>query len=202
MYLVRGNFGVLAPVAGVIGAKIVLDLAFHLWSVYLYRRWIGHSSESEHGAGLHGCADRAVHLSDPAPHGCSLGLVDFPDGARYVGRQTRVGLVDADGARRGRTSASGVDITHPPLAFVSQPREHSRAEDKVLLNLLTRLTARLGNHRRFRIKRDPGGSLSLHSRWTPDAVTRPISRTRTPRREARPSIPFGHNSRPDAVGTL
>jgi hypothetical protein len=40
-YIVTGRFAVAFPVAGVIGAQIVLDFPFHLWSVHLYRRWVG-----------------------------------------------------------------------------------------------------------------------------------------------------------------
>ena len=40
-YLVTGRVSILAPVAGVIAAKIAIDLAFHLWSLHLYRRWVG-----------------------------------------------------------------------------------------------------------------------------------------------------------------
>jgi cellulose synthase/poly-beta-1,6-N-acetylglucosamine synthase-like glycosyltransferase len=38
-YLATGNVVTLIPVAGIISGKIVLDLAFHLWSVHLYKRW-------------------------------------------------------------------------------------------------------------------------------------------------------------------
>lgn len=38
-FLITGSLGVLAPVGWVIGSKIAIDLVFHLWSVYLYRRW-------------------------------------------------------------------------------------------------------------------------------------------------------------------
>ncbi len=80
VYLVQGNLGVLAPVAGVIGAKIVLDLAFHLWSVHLYRRWIG-----RHAAGLSRRDRRALHFPDPSAHGRGPGLVDVPDGQHDLG---------------------------------------------------------------------------------------------------------------------
>jgi len=39
-FLVTGR-PVLLPVLGVITLKIVIDLAFHLWSVHLYARWLG-----------------------------------------------------------------------------------------------------------------------------------------------------------------
>jgi len=40
-YICTGRLAVLLPVGGIILAKIVLDLAFHLWSIRLYRRWVG-----------------------------------------------------------------------------------------------------------------------------------------------------------------
>jgi len=42
--LLDGRFAVVNPVAGIIGAKILLDLAFYLWSLLLYRRWLGRSA--------------------------------------------------------------------------------------------------------------------------------------------------------------
>ena len=39
VFLFTGRLALALPVSGVIGAKIVVDLAFHLWSVHLYRRW-------------------------------------------------------------------------------------------------------------------------------------------------------------------
>ncbi len=41
VFLIHGRFDVLLPVAGVIGAKIVLDIGFHLWSLHAYRSWLG-----------------------------------------------------------------------------------------------------------------------------------------------------------------
>ena len=40
-YVMTGRFGVVNPVAGIIGGKIALDLLFQLWSILLYRRWVG-----------------------------------------------------------------------------------------------------------------------------------------------------------------
>ena len=41
VYVARGRIDVVAPVAAIIVGKIGIDLAFHLWSVHLYRRWLG-----------------------------------------------------------------------------------------------------------------------------------------------------------------
>ncbi|CAN5470928.1 glycosyltransferase family 2 protein [soil metagenome] len=56
--LATGNGAVLLPVAGIIGAKILVDLAFHLWSVHLYNRW----AVSPAGNG----PDKATATSAPA----------------------------------------------------------------------------------------------------------------------------------------
>ena len=40
-FLVTGRFGVAGAVFVAIGAKIAFDIAFHLWSLRLYRRWLG-----------------------------------------------------------------------------------------------------------------------------------------------------------------
>ncbi len=41
LYLVQGRATVLAPVGGVILAKVVVDISFQLWAIHLYRRWVG-----------------------------------------------------------------------------------------------------------------------------------------------------------------
>ncbi|MDE8346419.1 MAG: hypothetical protein POH28_09640, partial [Acidocella sp.] len=40
-YLATGRLAVLVPVGGLILTKIIIDLAFHLWSIRLYRNWVG-----------------------------------------------------------------------------------------------------------------------------------------------------------------
>jgi cellulose synthase/poly-beta-1,6-N-acetylglucosamine synthase-like glycosyltransferase len=40
-YLFTGRENLLLPVGGLILAKILLDLSFHLWSIHLYRLWSG-----------------------------------------------------------------------------------------------------------------------------------------------------------------
>jgi cellulose synthase/poly-beta-1,6-N-acetylglucosamine synthase-like glycosyltransferase len=40
-YIFTGRLAVLLPVGVIIFGKIVIDLAFHLWSIHLYRRWAG-----------------------------------------------------------------------------------------------------------------------------------------------------------------
>ena len=100
VYLVRGDLGVLAPVAGVIGAKIVLDLVFHLWSVHLYRRWVGHRSDANMLQAFFAAIVEPFTFQILRHTGAAWGWWTFLTGRGTWGRQTRVGLVDADGTRR------------------------------------------------------------------------------------------------------
>ena len=87
---------IVGPVAAVIFAKIALDLAFHLWSVRLYRRWVGAESNAAGGAAI-GPALLAA-LLEPFTFqllrhtGAALGWVSFLSGRRNWGRQKRVVL--------------------------------------------------------------------------------------------------------------
>ena len=84
-YLAEGRFGIVTPVVGIIGAKIALDLAFYLWSLHLYRRWLGHSS------GLYLVPATLAALIEPFTFqllrhaGAALGWVSFLTGARSWG---------------------------------------------------------------------------------------------------------------------
>ena len=92
-YLATGQFAVVAPVAGVIIVKIALDLAFYIWSLHLYRRWLGQPS------GLHLAPAVLAALIEPFTFqilrhlGAALGWVSFLTGTRSWGAQERLGLV-------------------------------------------------------------------------------------------------------------
>ncbi len=96
-YVVTGHAGVALAVSGVIGAKIVLDLGFHLWSVLLFRRWLGGTARTSLPAAL------AVSLVEPfcfqiLRHlGAASGWVTFLTGRTSWGRQTRGGLAASAG---------------------------------------------------------------------------------------------------------
>ena len=92
-YLVRGDLGVLAPVAGVIGAKIVLDLLFHLWSVHLYRRWIGQRSEANMAQAFLAAIVEPFTFQILRHTGAAWGWWTFLTGQGTWGRQVRVGLL-------------------------------------------------------------------------------------------------------------
>ena len=79
-----------------IGAKIAIDLAFHLWSVHLYRRWVGDASRASLGWALVAALAEPFTFQLLRHTGAALGWVAFLTGQRKWGRQTRFGL---DGAR-------------------------------------------------------------------------------------------------------
>ena len=100
VYAAIGRLDVIAPVAGVIGAKIAIDLAFHLWSVHLYRRWVGDAQRASFGSALLAALAEPFTFQLLRHTGALLGWVSFLTGSRRWGRQTRFGLdvVEADGA--------------------------------------------------------------------------------------------------------
>jgi cellulose synthase/poly-beta-1,6-N-acetylglucosamine synthase-like glycosyltransferase len=51
-YIVTGKVAVLIPVGGFIIGKIILDLAFHAWSIRLYRNWTGGETRINFGMAL------------------------------------------------------------------------------------------------------------------------------------------------------
>ena len=92
-YLVTGQFAVVAPVAGVITAKIALDLGFYLWSLLLYRRWLGHNSGLFWGPAVLAALIEPFTFQILRHLGAALGWVSFLTGVRSWGGQTRLGLV-------------------------------------------------------------------------------------------------------------
>ena len=95
VYAATGRLDIIAPVAAVIGAKIAIDLAFHLWSVHLYRRWIGDRHRASIGMALLAAIAEPFTFQLLRHTGALLGWLSFLTGRRQWGRQTRFGL-DAD----------------------------------------------------------------------------------------------------------
>ena len=91
-YAVTGRLDVVGPVAAVIGGKIAVDLAFHLWSVHLYRRWVGDAARASIGAALLAAIAEPFTFQLLRHTGALLGWVSFLSGQRSWGRQTRFGL--------------------------------------------------------------------------------------------------------------
>jgi len=90
-YLATGRVHVLLPVAAVIGTKIAVDLAFHLWSLGRYRRWAG-------GEAMPALPAILASLIEPFSFqllrhaGAAWGWVYFLTGRQTWGRSSRGGL--------------------------------------------------------------------------------------------------------------
>jgi cellulose synthase/poly-beta-1,6-N-acetylglucosamine synthase-like glycosyltransferase len=85
-YLSHGQWRVLLPVGGIIGAKIGIDLCFHLWSVHLYRRWTGNRTDARFGYALLAALLEPFSFQLLRHAGASLGWVMFLSGQRRWGR--------------------------------------------------------------------------------------------------------------------
>jgi cellulose synthase/poly-beta-1,6-N-acetylglucosamine synthase-like glycosyltransferase len=90
---VTGHLAVLIPVGGIIAGKICLDLAFHLWSVRLYRRWIGDTTSGSFGWALLAALAEPFSFQLLRHIGAALGWVAFLSGSRQWGRQERSAAV-------------------------------------------------------------------------------------------------------------
>ncbi len=90
-YLVTGRVHVLLPVALVIGAKIVIDLAFHLWSLGLYRRWAGGSAMAA-GPAIVASLLEPFSFQLLRHAGAAWGWVYFLTGRQTWGQSSRGGL--------------------------------------------------------------------------------------------------------------
>lgn len=91
-YLAAGRLPVLVPVAGVIAVKIAVDLAFHLWSIRLYRTWTG-GPRASLGLAILASLVEPFSFQLVRHAGAALGWVTFLTGRQTWGAQSRGGLV-------------------------------------------------------------------------------------------------------------
>ena len=97
--IVFERWSVLLPVSAWILGKIVVDLAFHLWSVHLYRRWIGASTHARFDLALLAAIVEPFSFQILRHLGAALGWVSFLRRERAWGKQERlaaIGPVDDD----------------------------------------------------------------------------------------------------------
>jgi cellulose synthase/poly-beta-1,6-N-acetylglucosamine synthase-like glycosyltransferase len=90
--LLAGRSAIVAPVAGVIAAKIVLDLVFYLWSLLLYRRWLGEMARVNLLWAVLAALIEPFTFQLLRHSGAALGWVSFLTGRRGWGLQLRTGL--------------------------------------------------------------------------------------------------------------
>ncbi len=95
-YIVTGRLGVAFSVSAVIGAKIALDLGFHVWSVWLFRRWLGVRARTSLPSAVLAslvepfCFQILRHL------GATAGWVVYLTGGSSWGAQSRGGLAASE----------------------------------------------------------------------------------------------------------
>ena len=88
-YLLRGQFDLLLPVSLLIGAKILVDLAFHLASVRWYRRWLRDEHQASFGAALVAALIEPFSFQLLRHSGAALGWWTFLSGRSTWGRSAR-----------------------------------------------------------------------------------------------------------------
>ena len=98
-FLFRGQFTIFGPALGLIVGKIVIDLAFHVWSVHLYRRWTHNATTSSFGMALLAALTEPFTFQLLRHTGATLGWVHFLGRRKTWGVQHRAGLL---GLRRRR----------------------------------------------------------------------------------------------------
>ncbi|MCP3723337.1 glycosyltransferase family 2 protein [Paraburkholderia sp. CNPSo 3272] len=101
-FLFDGRFTIVLPVLGVIVGKIAIDLAFHLYSVHLYRRWSGDRTHASFGMAFLAAIFEPFSFQLMRHAGAALGWLHFLLGRRKWGVQSRTGLA----AARNRESAA------------------------------------------------------------------------------------------------
>jgi cellulose synthase/poly-beta-1,6-N-acetylglucosamine synthase-like glycosyltransferase len=89
IYLSQGRFAVVTPVAGVVGAKIALDLAFYLWSLLLYRRWAGPAARVSVASATLAALIEPFTFQILRHSGAALGWLSFLTGQRQWESQAR-----------------------------------------------------------------------------------------------------------------
>ncbi len=100
-YLATGRFGIVGSVTLVIAAKILLDLGFYVWSLYIYRRWVGLSSPTFIPLAILSAIIEPFSFQLLRHFGAALGWVSFLTGARSWGVQERLGLGTATERQAG-----------------------------------------------------------------------------------------------------
>ena len=83
--IAHGNGAVAFSVAGVIGAKIALDLAFYLWSLHLYRQWQGDAARVRLLPAIAAAIIEPFTFQVLRHLGATLGWISFLTGSRSWG---------------------------------------------------------------------------------------------------------------------
>ncbi len=93
VFLVQGRLGVLAPISGVIAAKIVVDFSFQLWAIHLYRRWVGEPRAASYAQAFMASLVEPFSFQLLRHVGAAWGWVAFLAGRQTWGAQRRAGAL-------------------------------------------------------------------------------------------------------------
>ncbi|MDB6060966.1 MAG: glycosyl transferase [Verrucomicrobiaceae bacterium] len=94
-FLINSHQSIVASIFTVIGIKIVIDLFFHLWSIYLYRRWTGDRHSSNIFYAIVAALAEPFSFQLLRHTGATLGWIYFLTGRQHWGAQSRSGLTTA-----------------------------------------------------------------------------------------------------------
>jgi len=88
-YVFTGRIGVLIPAGGFILAKIAIDLAFHAWSIKLYRNWAGSEARANIPLAILAAIIEPFSFQILRHAGAAWGWLFFLTGRRSWGTQRR-----------------------------------------------------------------------------------------------------------------
>jgi hypothetical protein len=86
-FVASGAISILDAVFSVIGIKILIDLLFHLWSIFLYQRWTGDQTQSRLIYAVFAAILEPFSFQLLRHTGASLGWFYFVTGRQKWGKQ-------------------------------------------------------------------------------------------------------------------
>ncbi|CAG9171731.1 glycosyltransferase family 2 protein [Cupriavidus pampae] len=96
-FLLDGRFTIALSALGVIAAKIAIDLAFHTWSIHLYRRWSGDTRQTGLVQALLASILEPFTFQLMRHSGAAIGWLHFLTRRHTWGVQQRSGIVPRSG---------------------------------------------------------------------------------------------------------
>jgi hypothetical protein len=88
-FVASGALSLLGAVLSVIGIKIVIDILFHLWSIFLYQRWTGDRAQSRLIYAVFAALLEPFSFQLLRHTGAALGWFYFVTGRQKWGKQQR-----------------------------------------------------------------------------------------------------------------
>jgi cellulose synthase/poly-beta-1,6-N-acetylglucosamine synthase-like glycosyltransferase len=98
-FVLTGRFQLVGPVLAVMGVKVLIDLSYHLWSIHLYRRWVGDTHRASLWQALAASIVEPVSFQLLRHLGAMLGWWSILTGASTWGHTAQRGLGEHHEAR-------------------------------------------------------------------------------------------------------